>query len=80
MPYLQSGLFQFFHTWMWSTLFLYRWQTLLSVDDLIEKLVKKLEVNGELDNTYIFYTSDNGFHTGKKFTAYYLFVEDPGIA
>ncbi|XP_074759048.1 N-acetylglucosamine-6-sulfatase isoform X1 [Athene noctua] len=42
-----------------------RWQTLLSVDDLIEKLVKKLELNGELDNTYIFYTSDNGFHTGQ---------------
>lgn len=42
----------------------YRWQTLLSVDDLIEKLVKKLELLGELDNTYIFYTSDNGFHTG----------------
>lgn len=47
-----------------------RWQTLLSVDDLVEKLVKKLENHGELDNTYIFYTSDNGFHTGKLFTAY----------
>uniref|UniRef100_A0A8C0IV89 N-acetylglucosamine-6-sulfatase n=1 Tax=Chelonoidis abingdonii TaxID=106734 RepID=A0A8C0IV89_CHEAB len=42
-----------------------RWQTLLSVDDLIEKLVKKLELLGELDTTYIFYTSDNGFHTGQ---------------
>ncbi|KAH1185192.1 N-acetylglucosamine-6-sulfatase [Mauremys mutica] len=42
-----------------------RWQTLLSVDDLIEKLVKKLELLEELDNTYIFYTSDNGFHTGQ---------------
>jgi len=51
-------------------LFLCRWQTLLSVDDLVEKLVKKLEIHGELDNTYIFYTSDNGFHTGKVFTAY----------
>lgn len=44
-----------------------RWQTLLSVDDLIEKLVKRLEFHGELDNTYIFYTSDNGFHTGRNY-------------
>lgn len=31
----------------------------------MEKLVKRLEFNGELNNTYIFYTSDNGYHTGK---------------
>lgn len=43
-----------------------RWRTLLSVDDLVEKVVKKLEVQGELDNTYIFFTSDNGYHTGTK--------------
>ncbi|MEQ2191270.1 hypothetical protein XENOCAPTIV_025214 [Xenoophorus captivus] len=42
-----------------------RWQTLLSVDDLVEKIVKKLEVRGELENTYIFFTSDNGYHTGQ---------------
>uniref|UniRef100_A0A3B4X1X9 N-acetylglucosamine-6-sulfatase n=1 Tax=Seriola lalandi dorsalis TaxID=1841481 RepID=A0A3B4X1X9_SERLL len=42
-----------------------RWQTLLSVDDLVEKIVKRLEVRGELDNTYIFFTSDNGYHTGQ---------------
>ncbi|XP_060765464.1 glucosamine (N-acetyl)-6-sulfatase (Sanfilippo disease IIID), b [Neoarius graeffei] len=42
-----------------------RWQTLLSVDDMVEKLVKKLEDIKELDNTYIFFTSDNGYHTGQ---------------
>ncbi|KAJ0012641.1 hypothetical protein NQD34_016975 [Periophthalmus magnuspinnatus] len=42
-----------------------RWTTLLSVDDLVEKIVKQLEVRGELDNTYVFFTSDNGYHTGQ---------------
>ncbi|KAI4802924.1 hypothetical protein KUCAC02_006491 [Chaenocephalus aceratus] len=42
-----------------------RWRTLLSVDDLVEKIVKSLEVRSELDNTYIFFTSDNGYHTGQ---------------
>uniref|UniRef100_A0A3P9APY8 N-acetylglucosamine-6-sulfatase n=1 Tax=Esox lucius TaxID=8010 RepID=A0A3P9APY8_ESOLU len=42
-----------------------RWQTLLSVDDMVETLVKKLEALNVLNNTYIIYTSDNGYHTGK---------------
>ncbi|XP_035996516.1 glucosamine (N-acetyl)-6-sulfatase (Sanfilippo disease IIID), b [Fundulus heteroclitus] len=42
-----------------------RWQALLSVDDMVEKLVKKLDSIKELNNTYIFYTSDNGYHTGQ---------------
>ena len=44
------------------------WRTLLSVDDLVEKVVKRLEVRGELDNTYIIFTSDNGYHTGTQHT------------
>ncbi|XP_005989490.2 N-acetylglucosamine-6-sulfatase [Latimeria chalumnae] len=42
-----------------------RWQTLLSVDDLVEKVVKELSSRGVLDNTYILFTSDNGYHTGQ---------------
>jgi arylsulfatase A-like enzyme len=35
-----------------------------AVDDLIAKLEKTLERNGVADNTYIFFSSDNGFHMG----------------
>lgn len=42
-----------------------RWQTLLSVDDAVETIVQVLEKRKMLDNTYIFFTSDNGFHFGQ---------------
>jgi N-acetylglucosamine-6-sulfatase len=42
-----------------------RLQSLQAVDDLIESLVKKLESTGQLNNTYIVYTSDNGFTLGE---------------
>lgn len=38
-----------------------RWESLLSVDDHVEMIVKALEDTGRLDNTYIFFTSDHGF-------------------
>ena len=39
-----------------------RLRALQSVDELIDGLFKKLKEYDILDNTYIFYTSDNGFH------------------
>lgn len=41
-----------------------RSESLLSVDDLVEGVVDILNRTGQLDNTYIIYTSDNGYHLG----------------
>jgi N-acetylglucosamine-6-sulfatase len=39
-----------------------RLRALQSVDEGVESLIKELEAAGQLDNTYIFYTTDNGYH------------------
>ncbi|PMD52394.1 Arylsulphatase [Hyaloscypha bicolor E] len=39
-----------------------RLQTLQAVDELVEGVVTRLEDAGILHNTYIFYTTDNGYH------------------
>ncbi|KAH7123255.1 alkaline-phosphatase-like protein [Dactylonectria estremocensis] len=39
-----------------------RLQALQAVDELVDRVVKRLEQHGILDNTYIFYTTDNGYH------------------
>ncbi|XP_075766724.1 N-acetylglucosamine-6-sulfatase-like isoform X4 [Pelodiscus sinensis] len=42
-----------------------RWQTLLSVDDLVEQVMGRLKALDLLASTYVFYTSDNGYHAGQ---------------
>jgi arylsulfatase A-like enzyme len=69
-----------------------RLRSLQAVDEAIVSLVKTLKDLNILDNTYIFFSSDNGFHLGQhrlppgKETPYEedirlpLFVRGPGIA
>jgi N-acetylglucosamine-6-sulfatase len=39
-----------------------RLESLQAVDEAVERIVNKLNALGELENTYIFFTSDNGYH------------------
>lgn len=39
-----------------------RLRALQAVDEMLHELVEKLDAAGELDNTYIFYSTDNGYH------------------
>ncbi|KAJ9492394.1 hypothetical protein VN97_g828 [Penicillium thymicola] len=69
-----------------------RLRALQGVDELVDGLVTRLEENGQLDNTYIIYTSDNGFHIGQhrllpgktcgfeEDVRVPLFIRGPGVA
>jgi len=66
-------------------------QSMLAVEDAMETLLKTLTETGELSKTFIFFTSDNGWHRGEhripaeKYTPYEesirvpLIVTGPGI-
>jgi N-acetylglucosamine-6-sulfatase len=68
-----------------------RLQSMMAVDDMIGDLFDSLRESNELDNTYVIFTSDNGFHLGQhrlgagKWTAYEedirvpLVVSGPGV-
>ena len=38
---------------------------MLAVDEMVASLVQELEAAGDLENTYIFFTSDNGWFNGE---------------
>ncbi|XP_046451107.1 N-acetylglucosamine-6-sulfatase-like [Daphnia pulex] len=46
-------------------IFRQRWRTLLSVDQMIGKIVKLLGRKGQLDRTWLVVTSDHGYHLGQ---------------
>src|SRR5258706_9261721 len=39
-----------------------RLRALQSVDEMVAGIIKRLAAHGILDDTYIFYTTDNGYH------------------
>ncbi len=41
-----------------------RLRSMLGVDDMVGSIVGTLQAAGKLDDTYIFFSSDNGFHLG----------------
>jgi arylsulfatase A-like enzyme len=51
-----------------------RLQMLQAVDDMVEAVVGELEAVGRLDNTYVFFTSDNGYLLGE-----HRIAEDKGV-
>ncbi|HKH23267.1 MAG TPA: sulfatase [Solirubrobacterales bacterium] len=74
-----------------QTRYQHRLETLMSVDDAIERIVNELASKNELGNTYLIFTSDNGFMQGQhrlhqgKFAPYEpsiqvpLLIRGPGI-
>ncbi|XP_068623497.1 N-acetylglucosamine-6-sulfatase-like [Battus philenor] len=42
-----------------------RWESLLAVDEMVADVVGTLDRQSLLDNTYVIYTSDNGYHIGQ---------------
>lgn len=47
-----------------------RWQSLLAVDELVGDLMDALEARDLLENTFVVFTSDNGYHLGQFAQAY----------
>lgn len=48
-----------------DSLYRLRLQSMQAVDEMIAQVVRVLEDSGRMGDTYIFFTSDNGFHMGQ---------------
>ena len=54
-------------------------RTLFTVDDQVDRLMRELEARGELDNTLVIYTSDNGYMFGEHKLSSKFLPYDPAI-
>jgi len=87
----QKVLDNFSMAWQ-NRLYRARHESMFSVDDLVSEIVEYLDTVGQLNNTYIFFTSDNGYVLGQhcrpdeKFNVYEndirvpMLVRGPGIS
>ena len=48
-----------------ETLYRNRLRVMEGVDEMLRDVLSELDSQGELENTYVFFTSDNGFHFGE---------------
>src|SRR5918998_342900 len=48
-----------------ETLYRNRLRVMEGVDEMLREVLSELRAQGELQNTYVFFTSDNGFHFGE---------------
>ncbi|XP_062518789.1 N-acetylglucosamine-6-sulfatase-like [Corticium candelabrum] len=46
-------------------LFMRRWRSIISIDDIVGEAVNVVQEAGLLNNTYFFYTSDHGYNLGQ---------------
>ncbi len=77
-PFLDTGLTPAYNTTMYNQMT----RAALSIDDGVDRLMRQLRANGELDNTLAIFLSDNGWMQGDhgyldKFTPYTNSVEVP---
>lgn len=64
-PVRERGRVSPFAAYYMEMIYRNRLRTMQSVDEMVEAVVDALRANGTLDRTYVFYSSDNGWHMGE---------------
>lgn len=51
-----------------------RWEALLAVDEMVADVMQALNNTNLLDNTYVIFTSDNGYHIGRYLSTFFFIL------